>query len=40
MSCSLWRWAEECDNRVCPGDCDLCDYNNEADDDENELCLI
>ena len=25
MSCSLWRWTEECDNGFCAGDCDLCE---------------
>ena len=29
MSCDKWRWTEECDHRVCPGDCDLCDYDDE-----------
>lgn len=26
MSCSKWRWTEECDHRPCPGDCDNCGY--------------
>lgn len=30
MSCSKWRWTEECDSRPCPGDCDLCDYEDET----------
>lgn len=29
MSCDLWRWTEECDRRPCPGDCDLCEENDE-----------
>lgn len=29
MSCDLWRWTEECDHRPCPGDCDLCEENDE-----------
>lgn len=29
MSCSLWRWTEECDHIPCPGDCDLCEENDE-----------
>ena len=33
MSCDLWRWTEECDYIPCPGDCDLCDHNEE--DEEN-----
>lgn len=24
MSVSLWAWTEECDGRICVGDCDLC----------------
>jgi hypothetical protein len=35
MSCSLWRWTEECETHFCPGDCDLCELN-----DEEELCII
>lgn len=31
MSCSKWRWTEECDHRPCVGDCDLCDYNDEEE---------
>ena len=26
MSCSLYRYTEECDGQVCVGDCDLCDH--------------
>lgn len=26
MSCSLWRWTEECDRRECVGDCDNCSF--------------
>lgn len=29
MSVDLWRWSEECDHRPCPGDCDLCDKEEE-----------
>lgn len=29
MSCSLWRWTEECEGKPCPGDCDLCEENDE-----------
>lgn len=36
MSCSLYRWTEECDTHLCIGDCDFCDYNNE--DIEIEPC--
>ena len=34
MSCSLWRWTEECDYRPCCGDCDLCEYNDEDEEEE------
>ena len=37
MSCSLWRWAEECDTHECVGDCDNCSYNQE---DEDEIYTI
>ena len=30
MSVSLWAWVEECDKRICTGDCDMCSY---AEDD-------
>lgn len=30
MSCSLWNWTPACDSRPCPGDCDLCDYEDET----------
>ena len=36
MSCSLWRWTEECDSRQCPGDCDLCEENNEDGDNADD----
>ena len=26
MSCSLYRYSEKCDGRPCAGDCDLCDF--------------
>ena len=29
MSCSLWRYTEECEGRPCPGDCDLCDFDSD-----------
>ena len=29
MSCSKWRYTKACDNRICPGDCDLCNYEDE-----------
>ena len=37
MSCSLYRWTKECDERACVGDCDFCDFNNE---DEEETYTI
>lgn len=27
MSCSKWRYTEQCEGRPCPGDCDLCDFD-------------
>ena len=35
MSCSLYRYTEECDGQVCVGDCDLCDYF--PDEEEQEI---
>lgn len=29
MSCSLWRWTEECEGIPCCGDCDLCSLDPE-----------
>lgn len=34
MSVSLWRWSEECDGRICVGDCDLCGYEESEEEDE------
>lgn len=36
MSCSLWRWTEECDTRPCVGDCDFCGYNDEDEEEEED----
>ena len=36
MSCSLYRWTEECDGQPCCGDCDFCDKGYFEDDDEDE----
>jgi len=33
MSVSLWNWTEKCDHRLCVGDCDLCIYGEDEDDD-------
>lgn len=27
MSVDLWRYTEECEGRLCPGDCDCCDFD-------------
>ena len=35
MSVSLWAWTDECDGRICTGDCDLCSYEEES---EEECC--
>lgn len=34
MSCSLWRWTEACEGKPCVGDCDLCDWNTEDEEEE------
>lgn len=39
MSCSKWRWTEICDTRPCPGDCDLCDCEDEYEDDEETVTI-
>lgn len=31
MSCSKWRWTEECDTQPCPGDCDFCGFHPEEE---------
>ena len=31
MSVSKWAWTEECDNRICTGECDLCSYAEEEE---------
>ena len=36
MSCSLYRWTEDCEGRECPGDCDVCDRNMEEEEDDEK----
>ena len=36
MSCSLWRWTEDCSTHACVGDCDLCGYETEVDEEDEE----
>lgn len=36
MSVDLWAWREECDKRACVGECDLCAFADEDDEDEEE----
>jgi len=36
MSVSLYAWTEACDHRACVGDCDLCDYADEEQEDNEE----
>ena len=36
MSVDLWAWTEECDHRVCVGDCDLCDVAVEEGEENEE----
>ena len=35
MSCSKYLWTPECDSRPCPGDCDLCGYEDEDPEEVN-----
>lgn len=37
MSCSKWRWTEECDSRPCPGDCDYCEEGDDGDNTDDTL---
>lgn len=37
MSVSLWKWAEPCDHRNCPGDCDFCDFDPEEAEEEEPM---
>ena len=30
MSCSLWRYSEECEGQPCNGDCDLCEIEQDG----------
>ena len=34
MSGEKWRDTEACEGIACPGDCDLCEYNNEEGDED------
>ena len=36
MSCSLWRYEESCEGRPCPGDCDLCSYEGEENEEDTD----
>lgn len=36
MSVSKWAWTEECDGRVCTGDCDLCSWEEEEEEEEDD----
>ena len=33
MSVSLWRWTEACEGQPCPGDCNLCFWEPEMDEE-------
>ena len=35
MSVSLWRYTERCEGRPCPGDCDVCEVEDDADDNSD-----
>lgn len=34
MSVSLYKWTEACEGQPCPGDCDLCNKEPEAKNDD------
>ena len=34
MSCSLYRYTTACDGRPCAGDCDLCDFDPEEQEED------
>ena len=36
MSVSKWAWTEECNTCFCVGDCDLCNYVDENEEQEEE----
>lgn len=36
MSVDLWAWHEECDSHKCVGDCDLCEFWNEEEEEGEE----
>lgn len=31
MSVSLYRWTEACDGKPCPGDCDMCEVEEDGE---------
>lgn len=33
MSADKWNWTPICDTRPCPGDCDLCSYEDDYEDE-------
>ena len=36
VSVSLWRWSPECDEELCVGDCDLCGFEPEESEEEDD----
>ena len=39
MSCSLYRYTELCENKECPGDCDLCSFYPEDEEVEKQTTV-
>ena len=35
-SANLWAWTDECEDRVCEGDCDECHWAKDDEEDEDE----
>lgn len=41
MSCDKWAYDPKiCDDQICPGDCDYCEYKPEEDDDDEEAEIL
>lgn len=36
MSVDKWRWSPDCDDRPCPGDCDLCDKEDREEEQDED----
>lgn len=36
MSASKWMWTPKCDTHLCFGECDLCPYAKDEDEEDEE----